>query len=78
MKNYIEIREIIDKDSQEIPQLIRLDCVDESEAEELYAFHKSKIKNHEAVFVKEYHAVKEGDENKPCESFKIEDGKVVK
>lgn len=76
MKKYIEIEEIRENDF-EPPGLFRCYIDTDSEAESTYIANKDLFPNHKAKLVEMNHAADPKD-NKPCKSFKIKDGKVIR
>ena len=73
VKKYVEIVEELDVNSQEVPQILRMNVVDDAEAEQIYSDNKASFGAHKAQMVEENHGTSPGG-NKPCKAFEIKDG----
>jgi hypothetical protein len=73
---YIEMIEEVDDPITQIPNIIRLDVVDDAEAEQIYADNKNKFTKLNAKVVDGEHFA-DSKLNKPCVARKIkEDGTI--
>ena len=77
MQKYIEIYEEIDSLSGEVPQMLRINVSDDAEAESIYNDNKNDFAKHKARVVEAEHGGSAKD-SKPCKTYEIKNGKVLR